>query len=127
MSIWDRAWGNIDHKFEFCNLDKSLRFNLTSDIFIFSLNLLKSRVFVIYLMGLFFPVLRVEQAHFSYLTTCLTTCGEFCTISRYKKCKICTFNFVRKCNWFALENCSYSIGKLFLFFRICSLNFYIFI
>ena len=42
-----------------------------------SQNLLKSRVFVIYIMGLFFPTLKVEQGHFSHLTTCLTTCGDF--------------------------------------------------
>ena len=48
--------------------------------FIFSLNLLKSRVFAINIMALFFPVSRVEQAHFAPLTTCLTTCGDFCTI-----------------------------------------------
>ena len=41
-----------------------------------SQNLLKSRVFVIYIMGLFFSASRVEQAHFSPLTTCLTTCGN---------------------------------------------------
>ena len=41
--------------------------------FISSLNLLKSRVFVINIMGLFSTTLRVEQAHFSPLTTCLTT------------------------------------------------------
>jgi len=45
--------------------------------FIFSLNLLKSSVFAINKMGLFFPILRVEQAHFSPLTTCLTTSGDF--------------------------------------------------
>ena len=28
-------------------------------------------------MGLFFPAFGVEQAHFSHLTTCLTTCGDF--------------------------------------------------
>ena len=42
-----------------------------------SQNLLKSRVFLIYIMGLFFPDFGVEQAHFSHLTTCLTTCGDF--------------------------------------------------
>ena len=45
--------------------------------FISSLNLLKSRVFATNIMGLSFPALRVEQAHFSPLTTCLTTCGDF--------------------------------------------------
>ena len=49
-----------------------------------SLNLLKSRAFVINIMGLFFPVLRVEQAHFSPLTTCLTTWGKIRTFLRYK-------------------------------------------
>ena len=61
-----------------------------------SQNLLKSHVFAINIMGLFFPALRVEQAHFSPLSTCLTTYGDFCTISRYKKCKICTFVFARR-------------------------------
>ena len=28
-------------------------------------------------MGLFFPAFGVEQAHFSPLTTCLTTYGDF--------------------------------------------------
>ena len=65
--------------------------------FISSQILLKSRVFVIITMGLFFPASRVEQAHFLPLTTCLTTCGDFCTISCYKKCKICTFIFMRRC------------------------------
>ena len=55
--------------------------------------------FVINIMGLFFPALMVEQAHFSPLTTCLTTCGDFCTISRYKKCKNCTFIFTRRCKF----------------------------
>ena len=31
-------------------------------------------------MDLFFPVSRVEQAHFSPLTICLTTCGEMIDI-----------------------------------------------
>ena len=39
--------------------------------------LAKSRVFVINIMGLFFPASRVEQARFSPLTTCLTTYGDF--------------------------------------------------
>ena len=38
-----------------------------------SQNLLKSRVFSTNIMGLFFPAFGVEQAHFSHLTTCLTT------------------------------------------------------
>ena len=38
---------------------------------------LKARIFVIIIMGLSFPALRVEQAHFSPLSTCLTTCGDF--------------------------------------------------
>ena len=42
-----------------------------------SQNLLKSLVFVIIIMGLFFPAFRVEQSHFSPLTACLTTCGDF--------------------------------------------------
>ena len=45
--------------------------------FISPQNLLKSRVFATNIKGLFFPALRVEQAHFSPLTTCLTTCGDF--------------------------------------------------
>ena len=51
--------------------------------FISSHNLLKSRVFAINITGLFFPTLKVEQAHFSHLTTCLTTCGDFCFIFGY--------------------------------------------
>ena len=42
-----------------------------------SQNLLKSRIFATNKTGLFFPASRVEQAHFSHLTTCLTTWGEF--------------------------------------------------
>ena len=45
--------------------------------FISSHNLLKSRVFTTNIKGLFFPALRVEQARFSHLTTCLTTYGDF--------------------------------------------------
>ena len=55
-------------------------------------------------MGLFFPALRVEQAHFSPLTTCLTTCGDFCTICCLKSTKsFCdiTFQFDSKCVFFA--------------------------
>ena len=39
-----------------------------------------SSVFAINITGLFFPASRVEQAHFSPLTTCLTTYGDFCII-----------------------------------------------
>ena len=39
-------------------------------------------------MGLSFPTLRVEQAHFSPLTTCLTTCGDFWLIFGYKNANI---------------------------------------
>ena len=67
--------------------------------FISSQILAKSRVFTIYTMGLFFPVLRVEQAHFSHLTTCLTTCGDFCTFLGCKKCKICTFVLMQRCKF----------------------------
>ena len=45
--------------------------------FVFSQLLAKSRVFVMYIKGLFSPASRVEQAHFSPLTTYLTTCGDF--------------------------------------------------
>ena len=74
--------------------------------FISSQILAKSRIFVIYTMGLFFPASRVEQAHFSSLTTCLTTCGDFCTIYSYKKCKICTFVFMRRCKFVFIRFCS---------------------
>ena len=60
-------------------VQSNLRFS-----FIFSLNLLKSRVFVMNIMGLFSPAFGVEQAHFSHLTTCLTTCGEFWLIFGWK-------------------------------------------
>ena len=53
-------------------VQSNLRFS-----FISSLNLLKSRVFAIIIMGLFFPSFGVEQDHFSPLTTCLTSCGDF--------------------------------------------------
>ena len=71
-------WGGRGRKFKSCHSDQksevqpNLRFS-----FIFSQILLKSRVFAIYIMGLFFPILRIEQAHFSPLTTCLTTCRDF--------------------------------------------------
>ena len=48
--------------------------------FISSQNLLKSRIFSTNIMGLYFPDSRVEQARFSPLTTCLTTCGEIIDI-----------------------------------------------
>ena len=51
--------------------------------FYFLANLLKSRVFAINITGLFFPASRVEQAHFSHLTTCLTTYGDFFLIFGY--------------------------------------------
>ena len=43
----------------------------------------KQKAIAIQRMGLFFPASRVEQAHFSPLTTCLTTWGDFWLILRH--------------------------------------------
>ena len=56
--------------------------------FVFSQNLLKSRVFAIQRIGLFFPQIKVEQAHFLYLTTYLTTWGDFALFPAIKSAKI---------------------------------------
>ena len=92
-------WGGRGRKFKSCHSDQEeIRKNLLFS-FVFSQNLSKPRVFVIYIMGLFFPALRVEQAHFSHLTTCLTTCGDFCLIlgcfSIVLRFYICLFNLLQ--------------------------------
>ena len=88
--------------------------------------LAKSRVFMIYLMGLFFPALRVEQAHFSPLTTCLTTYGDFCTIFRYKSEKDLSLRFHAKGHF--LLYCSqyiFTYSPMYYYFNtICRINLF---
>ena len=77
--VLDTRWLAIPSLRSLHSDQKSVRVvQILTDFSLFiSQNLLKSRVFATNKMGLFFPALRVEQAHFSHLTTCLTTCGDF--------------------------------------------------
>ena len=102
-AVWMRHLRKSKFYYLLYNAKSEVQSNLRFS-FISSQILAKSRVSAINIMGFFFPASRVEQAHFSHLTTCLTTCGDFCTISRYKKCKICTFVFTQRCKFYYSTN-----------------------